>query len=370
MKRKPQQHTLSVRISETLRDYLERAREVISTPKGESVSTSDVAKMLLEMAKGERLEDRLEVTELLRHPTETLLGVRQKWEQERLLSRAEWIVLAPYVQLGCEGNYEDQELARKDSFADLLEAFLAVMTLRVAGAPQRDPYYLGNLGSRPLGKQALETETLTESVKALIRELRGPGSVTRPLFAGRNLYVALRDENLEDVAAVNQVLLPYLRTLYGFAARGHWLQEQRPLRPRRAVKDYGVRSSVFPKVEAGDFWLTILLTDEEDLATALQMSTRNVLYPLEPYPQIREFATMLTRLEPAGHWKGREFFGYTDAFVTAEGKCFYFRHRSNGITFGFSREEWECLKEVFTKALALAELQPVLSELALQYGEV
>ena len=29
VKRKPQQHTLSVRISEALRDYLERAREVI-----------------------------------------------------------------------------------------------------------------------------------------------------------------------------------------------------------------------------------------------------------------------------------------------------------------------------------------------------
>ena len=69
MTRKPQQHTLSVRISETLRDYLERAREVISSSRGEPVSTSDVAKTLLELAKGERLEDRLEVAELLRHPT-------------------------------------------------------------------------------------------------------------------------------------------------------------------------------------------------------------------------------------------------------------------------------------------------------------
>src|SRR4026207_1270881 len=100
-KRKPQQHTLSVRISETLRDYLERAREVIAGSKGESVSTSEVATMLLELAKGERLADRLEANDLLRPPTETLLGVRQKWEQKRLISRAEWVVLAHYLEIGC-----------------------------------------------------------------------------------------------------------------------------------------------------------------------------------------------------------------------------------------------------------------------------
>ena len=37
------------------------------------------------------------------------------------------------------------------------------------------------------------------------------------------------------------------------------------------MKDYGVRSSIFPKVETGDFRLTILLTDEEDLTMALGM---------------------------------------------------------------------------------------------------
>ena len=76
MKRKPQQQTLSVRISEGLRTYLERARETMSSAQGESVSTSDVAKMLLERAKEDRLDDRLELADLLRQPTETLLMIR------------------------------------------------------------------------------------------------------------------------------------------------------------------------------------------------------------------------------------------------------------------------------------------------------
>jgi hypothetical protein len=113
-----------------------------------------------------------------------------------------------------------------------------------------------------------------------------------------------------------------------------------------------------------------MLTDEEDLAMALEMPAREVIYPLEPYPQILEFATMLDRLEPAGHWKGREFFGYTDAVVPERVTRFFFRHRSNGIALGFSSQDWKSLKGMFQKAIALPELAPTLTELSLQYGEV
>ena len=69
---KPQQQTLSVRIGDTLRLRLERAKELMAARSGKSVSTSEVAKQLLESAR----EDRLEVVELLVHPTEALLQVR------------------------------------------------------------------------------------------------------------------------------------------------------------------------------------------------------------------------------------------------------------------------------------------------------
>jgi hypothetical protein len=55
MERKPQQQTLSILISDALREFLERSRKVISNRRGESVSTSDVAKMLLESAEDDRL---------------------------------------------------------------------------------------------------------------------------------------------------------------------------------------------------------------------------------------------------------------------------------------------------------------------------
>src|SRR6267143_2078628 len=97
MTQKPQQQTLSVRISETLRARLERARKLASKT-GESVSTSEIAKQLLESAR----EDRLEVVDLLADPTTALLQIRRKGEAQLPLSQAEWTVLAHFVQQGVE----------------------------------------------------------------------------------------------------------------------------------------------------------------------------------------------------------------------------------------------------------------------------
>src|SRR4051794_17382758 len=72
MQRKPQQQTLSIRIPNTLREFLEQYQQVISNGGRESVSISDVAKNLLESAKDDRLDFRLEAAELLRSSTECL----------------------------------------------------------------------------------------------------------------------------------------------------------------------------------------------------------------------------------------------------------------------------------------------------------
>ena len=109
-----------MRISEDLRSYLERARDLISNHHGESVSTSDIAKLLLESAKDDKLDDRLEMAELRANPTQVLWTLRLKWEQKRDLSRAEWMFLAQYVQVGCEGLADDPDLPKPDSFAQVL----------------------------------------------------------------------------------------------------------------------------------------------------------------------------------------------------------------------------------------------------------
>ena len=108
---KPQQQTLSIRVPGSLREFLELAREFIADARGEAVSISDVAKFLLESARQDRLDFRLEAAELQQSPTSSLLHIRRKWEEQQTLSRAEWVFLAQYVQVACEelsGNMRPQ----------------------------------------------------------------------------------------------------------------------------------------------------------------------------------------------------------------------------------------------------------------------
>ena len=118
-----QQQTISLRISEALRTRLERAKEILSSKTGESVSTSEVAKQILEAARG----DRFEVAELMENPTEALLQIRKKGEAQHILSRAEWILLAHFVQRGLE-TYSDRtpNPVSSESLIAVLDAFLAV----------------------------------------------------------------------------------------------------------------------------------------------------------------------------------------------------------------------------------------------------
>src|SRR5213596_2250540 len=199
MDAKAQQQTLSIRISDAMREFLERAKQVIVSGRGESVSTSDVAKILLESAKDDRLDFRLEAAELKRSPTQSLCSIRRKWEQKQDLSRAEWFFLSYYIQIGCEELSENPEMPTSDSFADLLEAILAVRALRTRGGVRLDHYYLSNLGpdaSRPLNERQIDPEIVPEVFAKVIGKLRARSPFSQPTFAGRIFNVAVRDEEL------------------------------------------------------------------------------------------------------------------------------------------------------------------------------
>src|SRR5260370_42258175 len=97
-----QTQTLSLRISEALRKRLEDIRKLTALRKGESVSTSEIAKQRLESAR----EGRFEVVELLAKTTEALLEIRRKGEPGPMLSRAHSAVLGYYLQQGPDAVYK------------------------------------------------------------------------------------------------------------------------------------------------------------------------------------------------------------------------------------------------------------------------
>jgi len=48
----------------------------------------------------------------------------------------------------------------------------------------------------------------------------------------------------------------------------------------------------------------------------------------------------------------------------------WFRAQSNGISFGFTPQEWESIRELFRRAWDMPELQRVWQEGLLAYGEL
>jgi hypothetical protein len=164
------------------------------------------------------------------------------------------VFLAQYVQVACEELSGTTRLPSPDSFIALLEALLAVRSLRTDRGGGLDRFYLGNLGvpvATVFSERQFDPELLPHAVADLIQDLRrGAASPKEVVFAGRNLYVALRDEVLSDIVALNRSLAPLLGTLFRLAARGHWIREKRPLPTSPALP---ARSQLFEPSSAGPF---------------------------------------------------------------------------------------------------------------------
>lgn len=367
----PQQPVISIRVSEALRFRLERLKELLSKKSGENVTTSEVAKQLLESAR----ENRLEVAELFADATATLAGARRKAEAGLSLSRAEWIVLAHYVQLGVESPLAD--LISPETMKGILRAFVAAYQVRRGKKASRDAHYLSNLpilnkqGQPVVGSEAEGIE-VTTAVERLIRKLELPkAEEVWPQFAARNLYEFLEDESF-GIEAMNQALKPYWPLLWRAAARGHYLVHGTPVRSAagRSVAERPWGPAISSVFEAG-FVLSFATGSDDDLAVLVTLpEARQTMYEMKPWPMIAEFRSMLDAWETGeanSFWQGRWFYGYTA--MEAAVPPIWVRCPS-GVTFGFTASEWASLQEAFRVAWQKPELQRISAELLLEYGEI
>jgi hypothetical protein len=100
------------------------------------------------------------------------------------------------------------------------------------------------------------------------------------------------------------------------------------------------------------------------------MESRGVSYPLGSYPEIREFESMFEQVEFGRSWDGMYFHGVAGLLTGGESRLFRFRRLTDGIEFSFLEEEWHSLKNLLDTTLAEPQLQPILDELSMVYGEV
>ncbi len=366
MERKPQRQTLSIRISDSLRDSLERSKEVISFGRDDSLSISDVAKILLESAMQDLLDHRLEAAELNQSPTESLVAIRKKWQTQRPLSRAEWTFLAWYVRVGCDQLTADPLAPAAESYAVLSEAFLAVRDLRANRGLELDRFYFSNLPRYvPPPGWKMDSESIPTVVAGTIEAARKRHDKNPAIGVGRNLFVALRDEAISEVAALNDVLTPYMNTLFRMAARGHWIKEREPVR----LAGEGVMSlREVPVVRDGDLSFEFE-PGAHDIDATLGIEPANLTYKIRSYPQIREFVAMVKSLAPPDAWRGVSFQGAAIKHPATKMVTYKFHRPEDGVELRFTEENWLRLKGLCLKAMEQPELVSNFAELSLIYGE-
>lgn len=376
MPAKPQQQTLSVRISDTLRRRLERARQLMATKTGEAVSTSEIAKQFLESAR----DDRLEVVDLLADPTGSLLQIRRKGEAGLVLSRAEWTTLAHFVRHGVEAvSAQTPRPVSRESLLTVLDAFVAVYDLRATPNSRLEPYYLGNLPPefRPASKPRDRTPPTSSEVRRTLTETRrhlsDPSATWLPLMLGRNLYVLLDEEQLPGAEDLTRALRPHWAVLWRLAARGHYVLIHAPVREPSTVREGQYRPPI-PSLTEGPYTLSFAHGQSQEFSVLLSFpEPRGARYPIVGYPRVAEFRTMLADLvadsEP-GDWTGTYFYVGVTSPTPTEVSEIWFRAHDNGVSLGFTVQEWRTLHALFCRAWELPDIRVAWDALAREYGEL
>jgi hypothetical protein len=376
-----QQPVISIRISEDLRERLEKLKQMMALKTGESVSTSEAAKQLLESAR----DDRIEVVGLLLQPTESLLRVRKKVEARLTLSQAEWTLVAYYCTQGAESfaSTEQGQLSH-ESLAEILEAFLAAHA--VARRPSRvavDWVYLQTLPMEKTDEVKEPADVTKEDVRKIvnrtIRMLRNAAQKRRrPILAVRNLYTMLDDEKFSNIEKLNDALWPHWPTLWRVCARGHYATHKKPLRekPPAEAEDERIEGPIqrsLPSFEEGGYRLELVREEGNEITPRLQFPGPLLpRYSLYGYPRIAEFRRMLKLLdlEPLmSQWQGYYFTAYAGIMENDE-RGVLFRSRENGVCFSFPMDGWKAMQTMFGRAWQSPEVASAWAALVDEYGEL
>jgi hypothetical protein len=377
----PQQPVISIRISEALRSRLEHLKEIMALKSGQTVSTSEAAKQLLESAR----DDRLELVNLLTEPTDSLLKIRGKAEARLPLTLAEWTMVAYYCAQGAESFVStEQGQLSYESLAEILEAFLAAYA--VVRRPKKSALDFVYLRTLPGDKQVeakepedVGSDDVRRVVNHTIQMLRNPAQKRRkPILAVRNLYSLLDEEKFSNIEKLNDVLWPHWTALWRVCARGHYSAHRKPLceKPPAETGDDDFEIAVqrgLPSVEEGGYRLDLVREEGNEFSPCLQFpGPLAPRYPVCGYPRVAEFRRMLEELDlerEMTQWKGYYFSAITGIMENEE-RGVSFRARENGINFSFPTEHWKSIRNLFRRAWQSPEVIRTWEALALEYGEM
>ena len=378
LKRKPRHEVISIRLSEDRLKLLERYQKLLSEQLGRTVSLGEAAFLVIEerVAVMDRETAR---HEMLRTPTASLYHIRKKWESQHTLSAAEWDVLAQYVKIGTEREAQEPPLLwpaipSRESYLKLLDAFEAVYQNRKKHVSKHAWYYFGNLGGH-FTDVRLSDEDAEQRHQAVLKQISVRKELLKPAEKWQNpgtiggcFLAAVTDEGVESTR-LDQMLASYWPTLWGLAARGHWVQHDRqPVRPTGPNEnDFRRRINLPSPLKVDDLKLSFTTAGSPELGVHIDFGpTRRMTYLIGRYADLAEFRAMLEGWSAKRSWNGRHFL---TTLSEEKGPTFTLWLRQNDVSIDFTENEWNALRELFQKAWAIPEIQGWLQELQNEYGE-
>ena len=258
----------------------------------------------------------------------------------------------------------------------MLDAFLAAHTLRTEPNPRLDAYYLGNLppdnrpaptkrGQRTTQDQPDAARRTAAQTRRRESERSGP---PQALFAARNLYALLEEDRLAGATDLHEALRPFWLPLWKLAARGHYAEVIKPIRPAEEARE-GEYQSPIPPIAEGTYSISFHRLGGREFSVLLNFPpVRGIHVPISGFPRLNEFRSMVAtmRAEPGARWSGPYLLGGVTPPADDRSAQAWFRAHDNGITLNFPPDEWATLQRLFRRAWDVPDIREAWDSLVLE----
>jgi len=379
MRKEPRYEVLSVRMNPERLALMKRYRHVLADQLGRAVSLGEATFLVLE-ARAFGVDRAASRHEMLQTPTTSLDGIRKRWASYQTLSPAEWDVLAEYVHIGTDAGRQTSPrlqpvVPSRESYLALLDAFEAVYENRKESASPHAWEYFGQLEgyATPVRLSDHDADQRHQAVLNQIADrrdlLRGAAPWEPPGNIGWCIRTAIHEEAV-DSTRLDRILAPHWPTLWGLAARGHWIRHDgQPVRAAGAAEHDGRCQyiSLPSAISVGHLTASFSPSGGTDFAMEIDFeSPRRCSYRIGRYPELIEFRAMLEGVSDQP-WHGRCFFCVASKDQERTTRTLWLKRQD--VRVEFSECEWNELRDLFRQAWQSPDLQRRMHELEQEYGE-
>jgi hypothetical protein len=356
---------------------LKRYQQALADQCGRPISVAEAAFLVIE-GRAWQVDRTASRLEMLQTPTASLDRIRKRWAAEHTLTAAEWDVIAEYAQVATEAERLEPcrcqpLIPSRHSYLVLLDVFERLSQRGDDNASPRAWQYFINLDGDATDLRRLDDDD-DQRHQAVLRQLahlkdrlRVAEPWERPGNIGWCVRTAITKEGIDSVT-LDHRLASYWPTLWGLAARGHWLRHRQPVRAIGTAAMDATRDPLnLPDTMCtAGLSLSFAPSRTNDFTTDIYFgATRRVGCRIDRYPDWAEFRAMLENASDQP-WNGRYFFTVASAQESSR-RTLWLKERR--LSVDFSESEWCSLRDLVRQAWQSPELKPWLDELQQEYGE-